>query len=320
MTTSADTNALSFSLPVDNCYGADLMIEHVLQSSEAKKIVIEALIGQGANEHYSPNLLESSVVYAADKSKDRPPVLVEFSSAVDKNYLLRVLRHCDEIFSAYGALPVVLVTAIDQCSRQVLNKATKNKSKPFLFKLPCYPWANQCFILSKESISSHIDKIPLDPVVALGSFFMEQKQLLAEHTHHDDPTIQQLYYIAEPIIQKQVTEHSRISHLLRVINEIELRCGKAIRMLDDDADYSNAKKRTIDLLKEGMAFIRTCKRQCISNPSSPMLEPPTSASRDSSDPSSGNSLPESSSLQQNISRELLSSINDHTTIDENTTN
>ncbi|KAI8393778.1 uncharacterized protein BYT42DRAFT_609548 [Radiomyces spectabilis] len=310
MATSEENETLFFSSPEANSPGTGIVRKQVLQTTEAKRIIIEAMIGQSANNHYSPrptvwpNGLNSDVLYATESSNDNPPVLVQIQYAVNNDFLHRVVGYCKEIFAEYGASPVVLVIAIHECSRQILNKASKIKSKPFFFKLPCYPWANQCFILSKESISSHIDKTPLDPVVALGSFFVEQKQTLAEHTHHDDPTIQQLYCITRRIVQNQIKQKSRISHLLRVVEDAESRYDKVIRMLDDDADDTKTKKRSIDYLEEAMNLLRTYKRQYISSPSSTMSGFSTSSARHSRDPS----------------LEPPSSTNDHGTTDDNTTN
>lgn len=46
--------------------------------------------------------------------------------------------------------------------------------------------------MSQESTPSYMNKTPLDPIVALGTFFSAQKQPLADHAHRHDPTIQQL--------------------------------------------------------------------------------------------------------------------------------
>ncbi|EIE88046.1 hypothetical protein RO3G_12757 [Rhizopus delemar RA 99-880] len=45
----------------------------------------------------------------------------------------------------------------------------------------------------------------MDPIIALGSFFIEQKQSLADHVHHHVPFIQHLYTSAKHIFQNQVT-------------------------------------------------------------------------------------------------------------------
>ncbi|KAL7311550.1 hypothetical protein PS15m_009300 [Mucor circinelloides] len=78
----------------------------------------------------------------------------------------------------------------------------QDQVKAISFKFPCYLWANQCFILSKESISSHMGKTPLNPIVALGSFIIEQKQSLVDHAHRHDPFLQNLYSSAKHIFQK----------------------------------------------------------------------------------------------------------------------
>ncbi|KAI8637514.1 hypothetical protein BD408DRAFT_447550 [Parasitella parasitica] len=328
MTREGETDAL-FSLPLfANRPGTDLMNKHILQNDEVKSAIIEAVIGRKAIDQYRPRLTEwangtkSDVLYATNNSKDMPPVLVEIQYAVDNNFLHRVVRYCEEIVTEYGVSPVVLVVAIHECSSQIMNKATKNKSKPFFFKMPCYPWANQCYILCKESISSHMENTPLDPIVALGSFFIEQRQSLADHAHHRDPFIQHLYSNAKHIFQNQITMNESVAGcLLRVIEDAESRYHKAIDMLDDDVQDTNTKKRTIDYLKEGMTFLRTCKRKFVSSgSSSPIPLSTTSSAHESRSPSPTNSIPETSSHLRTIPSEQPSSINDSATAEESSKN
>lgn len=241
--------------------------------------------------------MKSDILYATDDSKAMPPVLVEVQHVVDEKFMHSVVRNCEEIISRYDAAPTVLIIAVSECRPQILNRATVCNSKPFFFKLPCYPWANQCFILSKESISSHVDKPVLDPIVALGSFFLDQKQSLADQqAHRHDPTIQQLYELARNI---STAEQSSSSHLLRVIMDAESRCRKAIDMLNEDVGDQSA-KRTIDYLEEGMAVLRDCKRQHMSS-RSPSHESSSSQS------SSTNDTPGSSSRRQSTSPIIVSS-------------
>ncbi|KAI8393780.1 uncharacterized protein BYT42DRAFT_552218 [Radiomyces spectabilis] len=248
------------------------MSKHVLQSNKARNIIIDAIIGESGKEEYWPrptewpNRLKSDVLYAADNSEGLPPVLVEVQYSVDNKFLHRLVRYCEEIITAYDVPPVVMVIAIHECSRSVLKAAKTDKKKTFFFKLPCYPWAEECFILSKESICAHLQKTPLEPIVALGSFFVDQKQALVEHDHHDDPTIKQLYHIAGRIVQNQVTvEETRIDQLLRVIHEAESFSDKAISTLDDGDDDST-KKRAIGYMKQARALLKACKRQRTSSP------------------------------------------------------
>ena len=56
MATESETDVLLFSLPVGNRPGTDLMSKHVLQTDEAKDIIIEAVIGKSL-----PILLENIV-------------------------------------------------------------------------------------------------------------------------------------------------------------------------------------------------------------------------------------------------------------------
>ncbi|KAI8647769.1 hypothetical protein BD408DRAFT_454924, partial [Parasitella parasitica] len=116
-------------------------------------------------------------------------------------------------------------------------------------------------------------------------------------------------------------DESMAGCLLRVIEDAESRYHKAIDMLDDGVQDTNTKKRTIDYLKEGMTFSRTCKRKFVSSgSSSPMPLSTTSSAHESRNPSPANSIPESSSHLQTIPSEQPSSINDSATAEESNEN
>ncbi|KAI8988093.1 hypothetical protein BDF20DRAFT_952912 [Mycotypha africana] len=67
-------------------------------------------------------------------------------------------------------------------------------------------------------LKKQIPKTSLDPIVAFGSFFNEQKQSLADHVHPRDPFIQHLYSSAKHIFQHQIkVDESLASCLLRVV-------------------------------------------------------------------------------------------------------
>jgi hypothetical protein len=63
------------------------------------------------------------------------------------------------------------------------------------------PWAENYYIISKESIQDDLS-IPLNPLVALGSFFTNRSLSLRDHPLKEDPTIQFLYTSA--IFQQQL--------------------------------------------------------------------------------------------------------------------
>ncbi|KAJ8662650.1 hypothetical protein O0I10_001614 [Lichtheimia ornata] len=287
------------------------MSKHILETDEVKKIIIDAVMGGNHDKYWTrptewPNGMKSDILYATDDSKAMPPVLVEVQHVVDDKFMHRVVRNCEEIISRYDVAPTVLIIAVSECRLQVLKRITAYKSKPFFFKLPSYPWANQCLILSKESISSHVNEPTLDPIVALGSFFVDQKQSLADQVHRRDPTIQQLYELAKHICRNQITaESSSSSHLLRVIMDVESHFRKAIDVLNEDVADGSA-KRTIDCLEEGMTVLRDCKRQHMSNRRSPSSSSQSSTDGIPESPSQPSSTNESSSRRQSTSSTILS--------------
>lgn len=221
-----------------------------------------------------PNGTRSDVLYATENS-EMPPVLVEVQNVVDEKFIHRVVRYCEEVFCKYGTPPVVIIIAVNDCKNQVANRATKNKKTPFFLKLQSYPWAQKCLLLNKESISPYLNKTPLDPVVALGSFFVEQKQSIKDHPYCEDAFVQLLYSKAHHIFQNQVAvDDTKISFLLRAVDDAEFRYNKAIEMLENDEENERAKKRTISHLRESMEVLKACKRQCVASGSSTPSQSP----------------------------------------------
>ncbi|ORZ00457.1 hypothetical protein BCR43DRAFT_142049 [Syncephalastrum racemosum] len=99
----------------------------------------------------------------------------------------------------HSASPVVLVIVIHNTTTDLGDLFTISKKRPFLFELPCDGWASSCYVLNASSTSAHTKHTPLNPLVALGHFLIQQKPSLRSIDRYDDATVRQLYHIAQEI-------------------------------------------------------------------------------------------------------------------------
>ncbi|KAI8137922.1 hypothetical protein BJV82DRAFT_524398, partial [Fennellomyces sp. T-0311] len=66
---------------------------------------------------------------------------------------------------------------------------------------PCQGWARSCYLLNRQPISDYVQQTPLDPLVALAHFFVEQQPSSMHIRRRDDVTIRLLYNIAKRVFE-----------------------------------------------------------------------------------------------------------------------
>ena len=52
-----------------------------------------------------------------------------------------------------------------------MELTTASDTLPFLLQLPCYGWAQACYLMNAGSIANHLQNSPLNPAVAVGHFW-----------------------------------------------------------------------------------------------------------------------------------------------------
>ncbi|KAI8364982.1 hypothetical protein EDC96DRAFT_510047 [Choanephora cucurbitarum] len=260
------------------------MSKHVLLDADVTNLIVKDLVGLNAVDQYlsqapewSTKRIFSNVLYSAIDAKQFPPIVIEVVDVANSNFLHQVVQYCEEVNLRYGAVPLVLIFVVERVQDDITSNTTRHYKHPFLLKLPSFPWAKDCFVVSKSSIQDHLTNMPLHPLVALTIFFTTQKPDFLDH----DPTIQKLYNILQKTSENATLNREEIAYdISRICNDFESRLDESIRLLSR-LKNTESKKRAIDCLNGGIATLVSYKRKYIPNPSRE-LSPLTSSSSRSS--------------------------------------
>lgn len=147
-------------------------------------------------------------------------------------------------------------------------------------ELPSLGWAKSCLLINKESILNFENETPLEPLVALAHFFVEQQPSLLRIKRYDDVTVQLLYSTAKRIFEGETTaDKDKDDALEEVCAESYNQLNIAKRLLAEDVSDDTARERTIDCLDSGIKFINDFKKKHKLSPySSDATNEPTASS------------------------------------------
>ncbi|RCH86230.1 hypothetical protein CU098_004340 [Rhizopus stolonifer] len=122
---------------------------------------------------------------------DLSPLILEIQYTVNLAFMKRAVNYCLQAFTRYDIEPIILIICVEKMDQDIY-KHMKPSTLPGVFSYFSQPWAENCYVISKESIKNNLT-IPLEPMVALGAFFTSSSPSLSNHPFKDDPTIQYLY-------------------------------------------------------------------------------------------------------------------------------
>lgn len=139
-----------------------------------------------------------------------------------------------QAFARNDVEPVIFIICVEKINPDVLLNM-KESAVSGVFTYFSQPWAEKCYVLSKESIKDNLT-IPLAPMVALGAFFTSSSPSLSNHPFKDDPTIQYLYTSSffrqqvetineatpSKLIDLQLMEYNRLKTLASSLQQPEL--------------------------------------------------------------------------------------------------
>lgn len=88
---------------------------------------------------------------------------------------------------------------------------------PYMMKVPCLYWAKDCFLVSKETLSREEPALPLNPLLALSTFLLEQQPSARHHSYCEDPTIKRLYETAFNLVYTPEAYRQNVQHTVDAI-------------------------------------------------------------------------------------------------------
>ncbi|KAG2211049.1 hypothetical protein INT45_007703, partial [Circinella minor] len=262
---------LLFRLTNGHKPGSDLMSRLVLLKSEIINLVVSTVIGNSAVGKYRavptdwPNRMKSDVVYEPISCRDRelPPILLEIQHTVDMAFYLRVNEYCLQMIKQKHVPPIVVAIGINNTVSAVLDMAVKGDEKiPFAIALPCPGWARSFSLINAGTINPHLDTQPLAPLVAIAHFFIEQKTSLISMTRRDDPTIQKLFFYAKEIFGTDIQKYENVVETFnQSCTQMKQQLSKAQQTLVEDVMDINQRKRTAQVLDDGLLFINEISKK-----------------------------------------------------------
>ncbi|KAI9475869.1 MAG: hypothetical protein EXX96DRAFT_574968 [Benjaminiella poitrasii] len=260
--------------------GSDLMSKRIIRDPKAMNLIAESLTGTTddyfiGNCEWNDGTRSDMVLEPKSAHSDLPPLILEIQHTVNLVSMKRAVSYCLQAFTRYDIEPIILIICVEKM-HQDIYKHMKPSTLPGVFSYFSQPWAESCYVISKESIKNNMT-IPLDPMVALGAFFTSSSPSLSNHPFKDDPTIQYLYTSSLfqqqietvnkdaplKLIDLQLMEYDRLKTLAssleqpvfeEAINDAKLRTLTIKRKYEDSFTASKVDKNN-DTYKAAMEFV-----------------------------------------------------------------
>ncbi|KAI8083221.1 uncharacterized protein B0P05DRAFT_536564 [Gilbertella persicaria] len=265
------------------------MSKWILDDKRVINIIVTKVVGEAARDKYTtkpiewPNYTKSDALYCPIKRnelEDLPPILIEVQHTANMNFYRRLMKYSLLVWEQYSVLPIVIAICVHYTSNELLEMSSVSERISFMKELPSHGWARSCLLINKKSILNFEDETPLEPIVALAHFFVEQKTSLLHIKRHDDATVQFLYSITKRIFEGELAaDKNKNDALEEVCDESYNQLTMAKRLLAEDVSDDAARKRTIDCLDNGIKFINDFKKKHKLGPySSDATNEPTASS------------------------------------------
>lgn len=185
--------------------GSDLMSKTIIRDPKVINFITESLTGTKDNYsigncEWNDGTRSDMVLEPKSAHSNLPPLILDIQHTLNIASMKSAVSCCLQASTRYDVEPIILIICVEKL-HQDINKHVKPSTLPGVFSYFCQPWADNCYIISKESIKDNMT-IPLDPMVALGAFFTSSSPSVGNHPFKDDPTIQYLYTLS--LFQQQI--------------------------------------------------------------------------------------------------------------------
>ncbi|KAG0952875.1 hypothetical protein G6F57_001223 [Rhizopus arrhizus] len=238
----------------------------MLRADEIKDIVIKSLVRNGiSGDAYTLGPTEQrdgrrvDMLYLPlDKLKESlAPVLVEVPKKIDKDFMGRVIRYALNVFDATGSYPpLVVISTAGFSSKRFRDTAFNQKENDPFYAHPCQSWAESTKFYTPESTAIHMDKDPLDKMMALCHvFFMQEKNIMLLEKYNDT-SIQAIYKVTLDI------GSTGTDKITKLTADVQSFCDSVECQLEKILNENNG-KRQLKYAKDAVHFVRQFKRPCL---------------------------------------------------------
>lgn len=84
---------------------------------------------------------------------DFPLLIVEIQHTVNKAFMKRAVSYCLQAFARYHKDPIILIICVEKLNQDAIH--VKPSKLSGVFSYFSEPWAEHCYIISKESIKDN---------------------------------------------------------------------------------------------------------------------------------------------------------------------
>ncbi|KAI8878829.1 hypothetical protein K501DRAFT_194960 [Backusella circina FSU 941] len=185
--TNTYSGNFSFTFLIKYKPGTDLMSKLTLDDKRINNIIVSQIIGQYLLNQYVSKLIEwlnfkkSDVLYTSPNSKNSNSLLfivVKVQYTGNMSFCRRLIDYGLSVTKRHSASLVILAIIIHNTTTELTNLSVASEKLRFLLELPCYGWAESCYLLNSSSISDQLQLTSLNPLVALRHFLIQQKGYL----------------------------------------------------------------------------------------------------------------------------------------------
>ncbi|KAI7894556.1 uncharacterized protein EV154DRAFT_414891, partial [Mucor mucedo] len=156
------------------------------------------------NREWNDGTRSDMVLEPKSGHSNLPPIILEIQHTVNLAFMKRAVTYCIQATNRYDIDPIILIICVDKLYQDI-HQHMKPSTLPGVFSYFSQPWAQKCYLISKESIKNNMT-IPLDPMVALGAFLTSNSTSLSNHHFKDDPPwAQKCYLISKESIKDNMT-------------------------------------------------------------------------------------------------------------------
>jgi hypothetical protein len=243
--------------------GTDLLSKEVTRHPFVLNIVTRALLNT-IDEYIPessewPNGTRSDVVLVPKSADTGPPIVIEFQRTVDKTFMKRAIGYCLQASKRFGADPTILIVCIESVEDSVKGILRKCDNLP-CYTVSCDLWADQCYVIDKNSIQDHITKdSELDPFVAFGLFLTNQATSINLAPRNTDPTMNMLYHISLGVYTKILDQDIQSVKELKQLNDVY--CAQYEKILSLLKDERTSKSSIIEYVSQSAEYNKEQKRK-----------------------------------------------------------
>ncbi|KAI8091603.1 hypothetical protein BDF21DRAFT_449020 [Thamnidium elegans] len=235
------------------------MSKLLLVEQDVINIAVSAVIGPRAKDQYVAiptewiDFTRSDVAYEpVNCSNDLPRILIEIQNKADMSFYQRLIDYSRSVFRQHktSTLPIVMAIVINSTTRDLLETEISGSCIPFAKQLSSIGWASSCLFFSAETIAPYLNETPLNPLLALVHYLIEQKTSLINFTQCNDPTLIFLYTKMKSVLGDHIHNNESSIHaaLENQDQPVGVRIETAVNILNNVIAYVDeiAQKRHLE--------------------------------------------------------------------------